>query len=511
MSAGQFHRMIAAAALAAILSTVPHGWAAAQGSDVIIDVVEPQEPKFLDMTTDPGRVAQRIGSMILEPLVSSDPKMNLKPGLATSWERLGDKLWRFKLRQGVKFHNGEAFDAESVKFTIERSQKGNYKAYYTDIEKIEVPEPFTVDLHTRIPTSVIPAVMSVLWIVPAKHTQAVGDQAFGKAPVGTGPFKFKEWQPGRNFTFIRNDEYWGEKAKIGGIRYTWSAEPAARASLLMAGNTDVAVGMGPQEAAEIKASGKAKVVSDITNRTLYIFFDTKAPVVSDPAVRKAVGKLVDRELIVKSLLEGSAKAESRLLIETIFPAAEKVPQRFPKPDPAEARKILEQAGYAGKFPIAIDFHFTQSRHPMEAEVAEIIIAAMEKPGLFKVNRHVREAGAHLSLIFQWKIGGMFLLSGGPTYPHPDVTMRTQVGTKGVVKYCPDADLDRRIDEALHLTGDAAEKAYFEMERKVLDSLACVVPLYRLYDHHGVSNRISGLQIRLNEFIDYQTVQASGSR
>lgn len=496
---------------AALLFPIGLPQAHAASSDVVIDVVEPQEPKFLDMTTDPGRVAQRVGSMILEPLVASSPKMKLTAGLATSWERVSEKVWRFKLRRGVKFHNGEDFNAEAVKFTIERSQKGNYKAYFTDIEKVEMPDAYTVDLHTRIPTSVIPAVMSVLWIVPPKHTAAVGDQAFGKAPIGTGPFKFKEWLPGRNYTFVRNDDYWGEKAKIGGIRYMASSEPAARASLLLAGNIDVAVGLGPQEAAEIIASKKAKVAKDITNRTLYIFFDTRAPVVSDPAVRKAIGKLVDRNQIVKSLLEGSAVAESRLLIETIFPAAEKVPQKDSTPDPAGARKMLEEAGYGSKFPIELDFHFTQSRHPQEAEVAETIIAALEKPGLFKIKRHIRESGAHLSLIFQWKIGGMFLLSGGPTYPHPDVTMRTQVGTNGVVKYCPDPVLDKRIDDALSLTGEAAEQAYFTMERQVLDELACVIPLYRLVDQHGTSNRISGLEIRLNEFIDYQNVVVQGAR
>jgi peptide/nickel transport system substrate-binding protein len=507
----KFAAKLAMGLAAVALSHAAPVFAQTTSSNVIIDVVEPQEPKFLDMTTDPGRVAQRVGSMILEPLVASSPKMKLAPGLATSWERVGEKQWRFKLRQGVKFHNGEDFTSEAVKFTIERSKKGNYKAYYLDIERVELPDAYTVDLYTRIPTSVIPAVMSVLWIVPPKLTAEVGDQAFGKAPVGTGPFKFKEWLPGRSYTFVRNDDYWGEKAKIGGIRYVASSEPAARASLLLAGNTDVAVGLGPQEAAEIVASNKAKVAKDITNRTLYIFFDTRAPVVSDPAVRKAIGKLVDRNQIVKALLEGSAAPESRLLIETIFPAAEKVPQRDSTPDPTAARKMLEDAGYGSKFPIEIDFHFTQSRHPMEAEVAEIIIAALEQPGLFKVKRHIRESGAHLSLIFQWKIGGMFLLSGGPTYPHPDVTMRTQVGTNGVVKYCPDPVLDKRIDDALSLTGEAAEQAYFTMERQVLDELACVIPLYRLYDQHGTSNRISGLEIRLNEFIDYQNVTVQGNR
>jgi peptide/nickel transport system substrate-binding protein len=510
-SKGSLASWAAAAVLLFALAGAGAPPAFAASSNEIINVVEPAEPKFLDMTQDPGRVAMRTGSVIIEPLVFSDSSMTLVPGLATSWERAGEKVWRFKLRKGVRFHNGEEFNAEAVRFSIERSKKGNYGSYYADIENIVTPDPYTVEIHTTSPTSVTPAIMSVLWIVPPKHVQQVGDAAFGKAPVGTGPFRFKEWAPGKSLTFVRNDDYWGDKAKVGGVKWTWSAEPSARTSLLLAGNADVAVNVNPQETAEIEANKNTKVIRGLTNRTVYIFFDMKSPIVNDIAIRKAVAHLVDRDAIVKALLGSAARPEKRLLIETIFPAGGANDGKAFRTSVAEAKQILEKAGYASKFPIEIDFHYTQSRHPMEAEVAEAIISAMEKPGFFKVKRHIREAGAHLSLVFTHKIGGMFLYSGGPTWPHPDVTMRTYIGTKSVVHYCEDAELDRQGAAALQLSGKAADAAYTAIESRVLYDLVCMIPLHRIIDEHGVSKRVQGMQVRLNEFINYYPVEVTDAR
>lgn len=189
-----------------------------------------------------------VGSQIFDGLIMRTPDMKLVPGLATKWEFLdkNTKL-RFTLRTGVKFHNGEPFDADAVKFTFDRllgeeGKKGPQQSNYNAIEKVVVVNPTTVDFILKNPDPVLLTKLSGYgaMIVPPKYIQEKGSAYFGMNPVGTGPFKFTEYKPKVSLSFERNANYWGGAPKVDNLVYRFITEPATQAAELQAGRLDVA-------------------------------------------------------------------------------------------------------------------------------------------------------------------------------------------------------------------------------------------------------------------------------
>src|SRR5262249_61230062 len=135
-----------------------------------------------------------ITGRINDPLLPRDKQLKIVPYLATTYKLVSDKVWEVKLRQGVKSHNGEPFDATAVKFSAERIQRADFKSpqkgWFSTIEQVEIVDPFTVRFHTKVPDPAMPARMTLMYQMAPKYIAQVGDAQANLKPVGTGPFKF---------------------------------------------------------------------------------------------------------------------------------------------------------------------------------------------------------------------------------------------------------------------------------------------------------------------------------
>jgi len=187
------------AALAGVgLAARAHVWAAGERE---VTIAQGIDAEFLDVQMTNNIVTLIINGSIYDTLLTRDKQLQLVPALATSYKLVGDKVWEVKLRQGVKFHNGEAFDATAVKFSFERINRADFKSpqkgWFSTIEAVEIVDPFTVRFHTKVPDPSMPARMTLMYQLAPKYVAQVGDAQANLKPVGTGPFKFVESRPSR--------------------------------------------------------------------------------------------------------------------------------------------------------------------------------------------------------------------------------------------------------------------------------------------------------------------------
>ena len=165
----------------------------------------------------------RVSFNLFDNLTSRHPDGKLYPGLATEWKLSGPTTWTFKLRQGVKFHNGDAFTSADAKFSIERTYdpaaKTRVATVFTTIDRIEVPDPGTLVIHTKKPDPLLPARLAFYagQIVPEKYVKSVGADEFNRKPVGTGPVRFVSWTKDDRLVLEANPAYWGGRIDVDRI------------------------------------------------------------------------------------------------------------------------------------------------------------------------------------------------------------------------------------------------------------------------------------------------------
>jgi peptide/nickel transport system substrate-binding protein len=272
----------------------------------------------------------------------------LQPKLVTEWEISEDGLeYALTLREGVTFHDGTPFNAEAVKFNIERQlaipDSANY-ADYEPVERIDVVD----DLHVNIILKGVRPDFAYLglaqWgaaqISPTAYEE-LGDD-YSKAPVGTGPFKFDSYVPGSLIRFVRNDDYWGGAPLLDAVEVKIIPEPNVQLVEIESGAADAVIVTDPQHVARLEDAGLT-VVSVITADTVFISFNVSQPPTNELAVRKAIAHAIDRDAIIESVLFGYAE-KARGGVTTTSPFFdESVP--MVEYDLEEAGRLLDEAGW----------------------------------------------------------------------------------------------------------------------------------------------------------------------
>ena len=256
---------------------------------------------------DPGflREPATIVDNIFDTLVLRDEKMNLVPGLAESWQAIDDQTWEFNLRQGVTFHNGEAFDADAVKFTIDRIIDPDAKAptisYIRTIAGVDVIDDHTIRVRTRGPDPLLPTRMSryPTYLVPPDYVNQVGREEFSRKPVGTGPYKMVEFVQDQHVILDADPGYWRGKPSID--RVVWRPIPDAttRLTALLTGEVQLVEGV-PANLADLVIDNDEVDLVQIRNGglTVYIGLKMKEPPLDDLRVRQALNLAIDRKTIV---------------------------------------------------------------------------------------------------------------------------------------------------------------------------------------------------------------------
>jgi len=187
----------------------------------------------------------RVSFNLFDNLTSRHPDGKLYPGLATEWRLEGQTTWRFKLREGVRYHNGDPFTSADAKFSLERTYDPSVKTMvatvFTTIERIEAPDPHTLVIHTKKPDPLLPARLAFYGgqIVPKRYVESVGNDAFNARPVGTGPISLSSWVKDDKAVFDAYGGYWGGKIDVDRWIMRAIPETAPRIAALLKGEVDI--------------------------------------------------------------------------------------------------------------------------------------------------------------------------------------------------------------------------------------------------------------------------------
>lgn len=447
---------------------------------------------------------------IFDGLTWRGPDMQLAPGLAESWEELEDgKRLRFKLRQGVTFHNGEPFNAEAVKFTFERllgeeGGKGPQRSNYTAIEAVEIVDEFTVDLKLSRPDPVLLTKLAGYgaMIVPPKYITEHGDAHFNLNPVGTGPFKLVSYEPKVALKLEANPDYYGSKAKLSELEFRFITEPSTAVAELQAGRVDlvipptIPVSMIPT----IKADENLELVSTAGPTVYALRYNTRDGITADPRVRKALIMAVDRETIVKEILGGEAEVIGQFQGALSFGYDETLkPLPF---DPEGAKKLLEEAGVKPGATIQIDIRGNDATF---GEVTQAVAAYLSMVGI-NATIQPHETNALLNdIVPQGKTGAMFQQSwGGWTFDYDNTAYSMYHSGEKWNPYDADPELDKLLESQRPLTDRAAREVILKQIANYAAERALEMPLYNQNAIFGINKRVKNFvpvpdsRLRLNE-------------
>ncbi|AWM85821.1 ABC transporter substrate-binding protein [Microvirga sp. 17 mud 1-3] len=416
-----------------------------------------------------------VNGNIYEGLTAIDKDLKVIPGLAESWNVSADgKTYTFKLRSGVKFHDGSDMTAEDVVSTIRRVQSKDIASPLASrlsaIESAKAVDPLTVELTLKEPSAPLLSSLATIAVVPSE-VEANKD-ALQKAPVGTGPFKFQEWQPNGFILLAKNDAYWQKGTpKLSGLKFNIVPESATRQVGLTNGQYALLPNIDAATALQLKGKPNVKLGETLDLAYMLIGMNVSKPPFDNPKVREAVNYAINRQEIVDAALFGAGVPGGPLSPALKSWALDVKEFSCYKPDPAKAQALLKEAGVA--MPVAVTMNVLPRQDVKD--IAQVVQEQLNKAG-FKVELKNQEQG---QFIQDWRNSNFDMFASiNAGSPDPDEyfyrTFRTG-GSTNVFKYS-NPEIDQLLDKARTLQDQAARKTAYDQVQK---TLACSGPVAHL--------------------------------
>ncbi len=454
-----------------------------------VTIVLNDEPRTLEacqsVSADVGRV---ITQNVTESLTVIDPvDGSVTPRLAESWEQVDESTWRFKLRDGVKFHDGSALGAEDVVYTLDRMTETALgcttytKMFGNTVLTASVVDPLTVEIKADRPTPIFPTMMGLVHIVP----EGTAKDAVSRAPVGTGPFRFVSWQPGEKIVITRAEEYWGDAPAVTGATYIWRTESALRSAMVSTGEADIAPSISIQD-----ASNPETDFAYLNSETTRMRIDMMTPPLDDIRVRKALNLAIDKDGL-KVLLGDDVIESTQYVVPSINGHNPDL-----KPfgyDPEEARRLLSEAKADGA-PVdeLITLIVRESHYSNSAEVNEAMMSMWQDVG-FNMKLSVLDVNNwynYLNKPFPEDRGAiLFDQMHDNNNGDASFTAFYNYSPDGLSSTVSDEEVGRLIEEAGAATGEERKKLFQEVFRRVHDDLVADVFMFHMVGYTRVGDRI----------------------
>ena len=363
------------------VATVASGRSPAGTKDLVVGIGT--DASILDPHLCTDSATEVINKNIYNNLIRFDGNMKIAPDLATEWKLAKDGVtWSFKLRKGVTFHDGTAFNAAAVKFNIERvldpKTASARRSVLSMIKSVDVVDDSDVKIVTSYPCGsfLFQLAHPVAGMVSPAAVAKFGNQKFGLNPCGTGPFKFVKWEPGEKLEFAPFDHYFEGAPKVKSLTYSIVPEDSTRALLLESGQIDVAFRLPVTDIKRLDGNKKIGVITTSTVMTMYIALNNQKGPFKDPRVRQALNYAVNKTSLVKEIVNGFAVVADSMMPPGDWGYASIGAYPF---DPAKAKRLLAQAG----FPKGFEFTLWTpvGRYLMDKQMAEAIQAQMAAIGV----------------------------------------------------------------------------------------------------------------------------------
>lgn len=468
----------------------------------------------VDVTTlDPHMVSDLVTNGVLvniyEGLLWRKPDSSeVVPQLAESYERIDDTTWEFKLRQGVKFHNGEDFNAEAVKFSLERSlnpeQKSPQRNFVAVIDEIQIVDDYTVRIITDGPVPSLPTRLTTLpaLIVPPAYTKEMGDQHLAANPVGTGPFKFVEWTKDDHLTIEANPDYWDGAPKVQKVVFRPITETSARIAALQTGEADIVTNLPPDQAAALENSGDFRVEGVPSVLVVYLSLDAVRDVpTAKKEIREAINLAIDRETIVNDILRGYGRVSASAVSPEVF-AYDDTLEPYPY-DPERAKQLLQEAGAEN---LSLTIHGPSGRYAMDREILQAVAGYLQAVGI-DASIQTHEWGEYASINYGRDEPGTLSLLGFGGYGTflPELVLYPTFKSGERLSTTADPELDALMEEGQNeLDPERRADLFKQAQRRIYDQYYRV-SLHQQYDIYGVSDRVEGWSARGDQFILFKDI------
>ena len=379
---------------------------------------------------------------IYDTLIFMQEDGTFLPGLAESWEFLSDTSYKFNLRKGVKFHNGDEMKASDVRYSIMRATTdigAEVRTYSQNVKDVEVVDDYTVILQLKEPDYSFFSTLGHNWaaVISEKATEAAGEN-YAVNPVGTGPLKFVSWKKGDRYVLERFDDYWGPKVKYKTLIVRSIPEPTNRTIELESGGADIAFPIVTNDIKRIEENENLVLYRAPQNSTTFMGFNTSKPPFSDIRVRKAILAALDTVAIQAAVWRGVGKVPTTLLPEAIkYSIQSEVPPH--NQDVELAKKLLEEAGIKN-----LKFDIWTNERKERVDMATIIQAQLAEIGV-TTEIKVLEWGAYLSGLLA-KSHGAFILGWANTVADPNYAIAGLLESNAGNNYT--FTIDQKMDELL---------------------------------------------------------------
>ena len=479
-----------------------------KGGKLIIG--RPSDAISLDSNTETTAPGAIVYWNIIEPLLAVGKGGGIKPRLATKYELISPDRVRFYLRKGVRFHDGTPFNAQAVKYTFDRAitMPARWKVLFGPLKAIEVIDDYTVDMTLEIPYGPILAstAMFLAGIISPTAVKKYGED-YGRNPVGTGPFKFKEWKTKDHITIVRNDEYWGEKAFLDEVVFRVIPEHGSRMMGLRTRELDMVYQPLPVELPAFRKDPNFTVAETMGLRVFFLGFHLERFPTDDARVRRALSMAVNVKGIVDNVLEGEAAMPSGYLSPPVFGFKNmELQKRYPY-NPGKAKALLAEAGWKdtdgdgfldkdGK-KLTLRFLGAKGRYLMDAECCEVVQAQLKEIGV-DVQLEFFEWATSFAMLRKPELDyNMYAFGWMTTTADADYTLHANFHSGQIVPIgwniprFRDSTVDKLLDEARSILDAEKRKAIYAKVQDILVEAAPLFPLYNTKETFVMNKKVKG--------------------
>ena len=429
---------------------------------------------------------------VFDSLTRLDAEANLLPSLAESWELIDDTTWRFKIREGVTFHNGEKLDANVVKLNMDRlaSETQSRASVGSTVVGAEVVDDFTIDIKTIDVDPLLPSKATNFLIAAPSLVQDPDSDSteFNRHPIGAGPYMFVEDVPGEYTRLEAFPDYWQGVPEATTLTFRIIPDSSVQVAELISGGVDVIENLTPDLVDFVNQSGQARAVETRSPNSHMIQFrlDVESPL-QDKRVRQAINHAVDINSIIENVLGGYATPLATIVQPTTLGYNPDV-TRY-EYDPEQARALLAEAGYPDGFTIDLDFS-PAIGELYSTEVVQAIANQLGEVGI-DVNLNSLEYGIAVQRVYgDDTVSPMFRWQWKIWYNDPDSILTGFFDSEGSAAYVSNPEIDEMLKRA-RFNQDNEERAQIYSDLQVMiKEEALQLPLYYLESIYGVSNRIS---------------------
>lgn len=351
-------------------------------------------PASPDPNFDPSLFARPFYGVVYDTLVMASDGGSA-PALLESWEVIDDTTWRFVVRDGIVFHNGEPFDAHAVKWNFEHikdpASQSRHLFRLDLVDRVEVVDELTVDIFTSQPYGSFLANLTYIFMLPPQYFQEVGQVEFNRAPVGTGPFKVTQWRQDESITLEAFQDHWRGSPILEGMSFQLMPEASSRIAALEAGEVDLIYALPPEQGSRLEGRGFQVLSNPIGHSFIITLRNNVESPFTDVRVRLAANHAVNQDLIIDELLGGYARKLEGQMVGPGDVGYNPEVSAYGY-DPEEAVRLLNEAGYPNGF--TVDLECPSGRYIKDREVCEAVASQLARVGI-RANLQILESGVWL--------------------------------------------------------------------------------------------------------------------